>query len=311
MNQDASTGNLSTITPRSRHVRDFIVDFLAGSAGGTACVYCGQPLDTIKVKMQAFPGFYRGGLDCFKQILKSEGLNGLYKGSVPALVCNVAENSVLFVALGFSKKFVASVSNTDYKKLSTLQMASAGSIASIFSAMVVCPNELIKCRMQALTEMAASGKIVNKSMGPWGIVRQIMRERGPSGFMTGITSTWARELPGYFAFFYGYELTRDLLTPPGKTKNDIGPLGLMFAGGTAGVFLWILVYPIDAVKSQIQVLSQTGKQYGFLKTFRGVVRTKGFFSLYSGLLPCIIRSYPANGALFLAYETTQKLLENF
>lgn len=303
-------GNLPIAT-HSRHVRDFIVDFLAGSAGGTACVYCGQPLDTIKVKMQTFPGFYRGGFDCFKQILRSEGLNGLYKGSVPALVCNVAENSVLFVALGFSKKIVGSITNTDYKKLSNVQMACSGSIASIFSAMVVCPTELIKCRMQALTEMEAAGKIVNKSIGPWSIVRQIMREKGPAGFMTGITSTWARELPGYFAFFYGYELTRQFLTPVGKTKDDIGPLGLMFAGGTAGVFLWVLIYPIDAVKSKIQVLSLAGKQYGFLKTFRGVLKTDGFISLYSGLLPCIIRSYPANGALFLAYETMQKLLKDY
>lgn len=294
----------------SRHFKDFLVDFVAGSAGGTACVYFGQPLDTIKVKMQTFPDLYRNGFSCFKHIVKTEGISGLYKGSLPALLCNVSENAVLFVALGFTKKLVGTISNTDTRNLSNLQMATSGAMASIFSAMVVCPTELIKCRMQALTEMAAVGKIPNTTVKPVNVVKMILKEKGPSGLMTGITSTWVREVPGYFAFFYGYELTRTILTPPGKTKDDIGPLGLMFAGGTAGIFLWTLVFPIDAVKSRIQVLSHTGEQQGFIKTFLSIVRKEGFFRLYSGLGPCLFRSYPANGALFLAYEWTQKFLRD-
>lgn len=291
----------------SRHFKDFFVDFTAGAAGGTACVYFGQPLDTIKVKMQTFPDFYRNGLYCFRQIVKTEGLSGLYKGSVPALLCNVSENAVLFVALGFTKKLVGSITNTDHRNLSNLQLATSGSMASIFSAMVVCPTELIKCKMQASTEMAAVGKIASTSVTPANVVRMITKEKGPLGLMTGITSTWVREFPGYFAFFYGYELTKTILTPPGKSKDDIGPLGLMFAGGTAGVCLWTLIYPIDAVKSRIQVL---GEQQGFLKSFLSIVRKEGFFKLYSGLGPCLVRSYPANGALFLAYEWTQKYLRD-
>lgn len=38
----------------------------------------------------------------------------------------------------------------------------------------------------------------------------------------GLTSTIAREMPGYFVFFGGYEGTRHLLTPVGKSKDDCG-----------------------------------------------------------------------------------------
>ena len=31
-----------------------------------------------------------------------------------------------------------------------------------------------------------------------------------------------REMPGYFFFFGGYEISRALLTPPGKKKDEIG-----------------------------------------------------------------------------------------
>lgn len=48
-----------------------------------------------------------------------------------------------------------------YSMCSDLQMASAGSLASIFSSMAICPTELVKCRLQAMHEMEASGKIAS------------------------------------------------------------------------------------------------------------------------------------------------------
>ena len=65
-------------------------------AGGTANVYVGQSLDTVKVKMQTFPHLYTNMVDCFKMTFKKDGIRGLYAGTVPALAANIAENSVLF-----------------------------------------------------------------------------------------------------------------------------------------------------------------------------------------------------------------------
>jgi len=59
-------------------------------------------------------------------------------------------------------------------------------------------------------------------VGPVTLCRQIFREEGFRGFFHGLTSTFAREMPGYFFFFGGYEVSRYLLTPPGKTKDEIG-----------------------------------------------------------------------------------------
>lgn len=61
-------------------------------------MYVSQPLDTVKVKMQAFPTVYKGMSDCLIQTLKKDGVvRGWYAGSVPSVVANVSENSVLFV----------------------------------------------------------------------------------------------------------------------------------------------------------------------------------------------------------------------
>lgn len=73
------------------------IDFTAGSLGGVALVYVSQPLDTVKVKMQTFPHLYSGMVDCLTQTFRKDGfVRGLYAGTTPAIVANVAENSVLF-----------------------------------------------------------------------------------------------------------------------------------------------------------------------------------------------------------------------
>ncbi|XP_041322865.1 mitochondrial ornithine transporter 1 [Pyrgilauda ruficollis] len=193
------------------------IDLTAGAAGGTACVATGQPFDTAKVKMQTFPNMYKGLVDCFVKTYKQVGLRGFYKGTTPALVANIAENSVLFMCYGFCQQIVRRIVGVDRKT---------------------------KLRL--------------------------------------VINIW-------FAFF-------------------LGPIPLLLSGGFGGSCLWIAVYPVDCVKSRIQVLSMAGKQAGFMGTFVTVVRTEGVLALYSGLTPTMIRAFVANGALFLAYEYSRKLM---
>lgn len=42
------------------------------------------------------------------------------------------------------------------------------------------------------------------------------------GLFRGMTSTWAREVPGYFFFFGGYEFSRYMMTPKGGDVDDMG-----------------------------------------------------------------------------------------
>ncbi|XP_066287373.1 mitochondrial ornithine transporter 1-like [Branchiostoma lanceolatum] len=291
-------------------------DFSAGAMGGTACVFAGQPLDTVKVKLQTFPTMYRGALDCLAKTIKEERLQGLYTGTVPALAANIAENAILFAFYGLCQKVVQNISGVDsVNNLSSLQSATAGSMAAFFSSIGLCPTELVKCRLQAIKEMAAEGRVATANIGPWGMTKQIVRQEGFRGLFQGMTSTWAREVPGYFFFFGGYELSRKLLTPAGKTKDDLGPMRLILCGGVAGSCLWASIYPIDVVKSRIQVYSLSGRQAGFMAVFLQILRTEGVRALFSGIGPCLIRTFPANGALFIAYEYSRKSLlqlgENF
>jgi len=68
----------------------------------------------------------------------------------------VAENSVLFMAYGLCQRAVAAaVGKADISSLSPLQNATSGFFAAFFSSLVLCPTELVKCKMQAMHEMSA------------------------------------------------------------------------------------------------------------------------------------------------------------
>ena len=49
-----------------------VVEFLSGGVGGVACVLGGQPLDTVKVKLQAFPGTTRLRTTAYGQLTATE-----------------------------------------------------------------------------------------------------------------------------------------------------------------------------------------------------------------------------------------------
>lgn len=128
-----------------------------------AVVYVGQPLDTVKVKMQTFPQLYGNMYTCFTHTLKTSGIRGLYAGTLPALAANVGENSVLFAGYGACQKLMQNITGAEsVDKLSVLSNANAGCLAAFFSSFTLCPTELIKCKLQAMREVhlqQANGKV--------------------------------------------------------------------------------------------------------------------------------------------------------
>lgn len=56
--------------------------------------------------MQTFPNLYRGFVHCISSTYKQVGLRGLYQGTTPALMANIAENSVLFMSYGFCQQVI-------------------------------------------------------------------------------------------------------------------------------------------------------------------------------------------------------------
>lgn len=276
------------------------VDLVAGSLGGAATVLVGQPLDTVKVKMQTFPKTYPNSFKCFALTLKNEGLfRGLYAGTTPSLAANVAENAVLFCAYGYCKKLVSSVTGRHDSEMTVFDKATSGFFAAFFSSFALCPTELIKCKLQALKETNS------KPISATALTKSIIKNQGIRGMYNGLTSTIAREMPGYFAFFGGIEGTKRLLVNYTRVENESHPIVPLVAGGVGGMCLWLAIFPFDLIKSRIQI--ENSKLSLFKMLFK-IIREEGPKNLYRGLTPTLIRTFPATAALLFTIEQTRLLI---
>lgn len=52
---------------------DIVKDVIASVAGSAACVYCGQPFDTIKVRMQVQSHMFNSTFQCLRTTIAKEG----------------------------------------------------------------------------------------------------------------------------------------------------------------------------------------------------------------------------------------------
>lgn len=247
--------------------------------------------------MQTFPQTYKNAFSCFASTLRNEGLfRGLYAGTTPSLAANAAENAVLFCAYGYCKQAVSMATGRHGSDMTVLDKACSGFFAAFFSSFALCPTELIKCKLQALKETNS------KPVSATALTKHIFKTQGIVGLYNGLGSTFAREMPGYFAFFLGIEGTRHLLAKHTSIKDESDPLQPILAGGMGGVCLWLTIFPFDLIKSRIQV---ENSKLGLLTMLFKIIREEGPRTLYKGLGPTLIRTFPATAALLYTIEKTK------
>jgi len=71
------------------------------------------------------------------------------------------------------------------------------------------------------------------------------------------------------------------------------------AGGLAGSFGWSVGYPMDTVKTLVQ---SSNKYSSAISCIKILYSTGGIAPFFKGFVPCVVRAFPANAALFYIYE---------
>lgn len=305
-------------------------DVVASIFGSASCVYTGQPLDTIKVRMQARPDAFSGMFQCLRKTLAEESIFSLWKGSTPALTGAVTENMVAFGVNEQLKRLFPDESHLKGVPPPWWQPIAFGGATGMFTAIVLCPSDIVKCKVQvgrSIRGSAGGGAVAGAAAAPGStggvrraaaavaqaselpvlnatqMTRHILRTQGIRGLWVGMGAQFARDVPFYASFFGTY----DTVVNYGKRLPYEIPLEMLylFAGGAAGVTGWAVVMPIDTAKSIIQTAD---KPESLIRTIARVNRTNGWRSLFAGLNAALVRAFPANAALFLGYEVARRNL---
>lgn len=207
--------------------------FLCGGVGGMCLVLVGHPLDTIKVRiqtMQVLPGQpppYQGMVDCASQIVKKEGVKGLYKGMAAPLAGVAPMYALCFLGYGVGKNVFCDDDAFDTLKLT--QIGLAGATSSFFTTPILGPGERLKCVLQIQESPSYTGTRYN---GYKELVSGLYKEGGVMGICKGSGATLVRDGVASFFYFSTYEYLKSKWTPAGEKSPSV--FATFCAGGFAG-----------------------------------------------------------------------------
>ena len=268
------------------------VSLVAGSFGGAIGLGVAYPLDTLKTKTQSSAGGSTPSnpFALAAQIYKAEGLQGFYSGVSISMAGQALIKGVLFFVYGGARNFVAGTA----LGLSTLGLCLAASFSGAVSSLVMCPVERVKCVMQA----RAAGSFAN----PIACIGELVRQDGAYGLVfRGFGATVLREMPACTLYLVGYELAKATLLATTLPRMAV----LLLSGAFAGAASWVPVYPIDVVKTQIQVeMGSSGDEQGesFVGTAKRLWQAGGFWAFWDGLGPKLARAIINHAVTFLVFD---------
>lgn len=282
-------------------------DFFAGYLSGAIGIVIGNPLDLVKVRLQAGQSV---------DISRRPGLSGLdnasslVKGAAAPILGYGALNALLFVAYNRSLMLLdSSVTNpTAPDSVPLYKIWLAGAAGGLASWTVSSPTEFIKCRAQLDSRPEVSS---------WTIAKDIIRTGGFRGLYYGGVITSIRDLVGYGFYFWSYEYCKRLMTSEEEDTRQAA-IKVLLCGGIAGIVTWASVFPLDVIKTRLQaqtigdsssswlegqsLLSASNqKTLGSLQLAKEAYRTEGLKVFYRGLGVCSLRAFMVNAVQVSTY----------
>ncbi|XP_034248787.1 calcium-binding mitochondrial carrier protein Aralar1 isoform X1 [Thrips palmi] len=274
----------------------FTLGSIAGAVGATA-VY---PIDLVKTRMQnqrsgSFVGelMYRNSIDCFKKVIRHEGVTGLYRGLVPQLMGVAPEKAIKLTVNDLVRdKFTDKKGNIPLWG-EILSGGCAGGSQVIFTN----PLEIVKIRLQVAGEIANSTRL-----SAWSVVREL----GFFGLYKGSKACFLRDIPFSAIYFPAYAHVKAKLADENGYNH---PLTLLLAGAIAGIPAASLVTPADVIKTRLQVVARQGQTTynGVIDAFGKIMKEEGPRAFWKGSVARVCRSSPQFGVTLLTYEILQRL----
>ncbi len=318
-------------------VDDFLLTNRTVVTAGTASLVstaASFPFDSVKSRLQVrdYPSIWA----CAKAVVREEGFRGFFRGvTIPLITISFVRTSSFSIYYN-TKAYLHRQGIFDSPRLlhTALSGAAGGATSGIIISCGSAPFELVKVQRQleyliavqkGLVKKAPQGGSGGRTFVPqsgFQAAANIYRNFGGiKGFYMGFPLHMARDTFGTALYFGFYDTIRSLVsrhskTEPGRASPSLygipGPVVSFLSGSSAGILSWLIVYPVDLIKTKVQrdALAGTPRQYTGWQVFlhmikerppiphaqgRGVLKTDTFLArflrLYRGLGVSALRSF--------------------
>ncbi|KAG7728300.1 hypothetical protein KL948_004167 [Ogataea haglerorum] len=304
----------------------------------------GFPLDSMKTRMQTH--HFANAFACFRATVHHEGVRGLFRGiSAPLISTAFARSlgvsiyteakpivSLLGAPIWGSHPLVyrtAPVSDQQAqidKVVNNIPIAVlAGCISGAAVSLFACPFELSKIFQQILllvNNSKENGKYVHLQRDKLpsslpSVASTIVRHEGLRGLYSGYRYHLTKDGVSSGLFYGLYETVKLFIqtrnghvTQNTGLRETINVLSVPISGAVAGCFSWILVFPVDTIKSQYQrdVIRNILREVAGRDKLPVVAPKLRWPTreLYRGLGPSITRSIVTTMIFFSIFEYLMK-----
>ncbi|KAH8928175.1 mitochondrial carrier [Atractiella rhizophila] len=350
------------LPPHSPHVSpELRNDLIAGWLGGALGILLSNPFEVLKVRLQtlqtlnpshppstrvgapsthprprpsssscapSLPSTSTSVVAGLRSLWRTDGYRFLYAGAAGPILGLALIDSAFFGIYGLGMKAM----NQDREEPNHLGgVVLAGANAGGICALLQTPIEVVKCRAQAEeSRHVSNGELQDrKKLGSLGIARTIIRGEGIRGFYIGGLMTISRDAVSSGIFFGAYHYFRRVLPSPESPSPLVASSKILLSGGLAGAISALIPYPIDIIKTRLQVtkvslspavptsaetLSLPPPQPSVRQIARqiyreGLAEGAGYMAFLRGLKPTLVSAFVGSAVTIGVFEAAVKALE--
>jgi solute carrier family 25 citrate transporter 1 len=185
-------------------------------------------------------------------------------------------------------------------KVSPLMNALIGGITGAIEISITYPTEYTKTVMQLYPEINKKGAI--------NVVKDTIKEGGYFRLYKGYSALLLFSVPKNYVRFGAFHYSRTHFFPDAQKKSHTFLCGLM-AGAAEAAFV---VTPQETLKTKLihDKLSPEPKYRNVFHGIYSIAKTQGFWGMYAGVLPTILKQSTNQGVRFVVFEDAQKKLSH-
>ncbi len=141
---------------------------------------------------------------------------------------------------------------------------------------------------------------VSRSTGTLSMLRNIWKTEGAAGIYAGLTPTLVMGIPNTVLYFTSYEELKHRINHLSLFSTSVVPA---IAGASARLVASCATAPLELIKTR-QAAQIGGGQHpgGLLVELQTMIRVDGFWSLYRGLSPTLMRDIPFSAVYWYCIE---------
>ncbi|XP_059655825.1 mitochondrial uncoupling protein 3 [Cornus florida] len=263
------------------------------------------PIDITKTRLQLHrEPLSSSAFRVAAEIVRGEGLLGLYKGLSPAIVRHLFYTPIRIVGYEHLRNALAPTGTS----LSLSSKALIGGISGVIAQVVVSPADLVKVRMQADGRLVSQG-LQPRYSGALDALKKIIGTEGFGGLYKGVLPNVQRAFLVNMGELACYDHAKRFIIQNKISSDNIYAHTL--ASIMSGLSATALSCPADVVKTRMmnQMVSDEGnvKYRNSYDCLVKTVRVEGLRALWKGFFPTWARLGPWQFVFWVSYEKFRQI----